>query len=739
MLTPIDIQNHVLKSTMGGYNKKETDEFIDSIQVCYEQLYKENHDLKEKITALSDGLQYYKQMEGTLQKTLVLAEKTASETLTTSKNAAEKVEIESREKAEIMLNEAKARAERLVRDAQAKANAITTESQVKADALTSEAQAQAEAVTSEAQSKADALTSEAQEKADQVTSEAEAKAASLTSEAQEKADQVTSEAEAKAETLTLESQKKADETVAEAEKKSKNILANANERADRIMEETKQSTAALIRDTKKKADEMVVDSNVQIKELASVLNKLKDSYEEYKVRFKELLNKQLEDLESEKYVIDIEGLDALLESQEVAMAEAQTETAAEIDKITENTDQLDLPVEDTAPEGEEDEEVIEEEVVSEENEDSEGDLLGGLDIPLDVAATEEEETAENTLEGSFDFDTTVTDTSINFEPTTDSETAITVEDILHSAMPQGEAPDIDALVAAAASVTGESTENPVKEEESKEDSSTKESNSLFNKKMSSTFGEVNSMLGTSYDDVPMNSFTGGQSFESDFSSSTNEETTEIPATTAETEPEPEKEELSNVTDELPTVQETYDPENYITSETYFGSADNMSYSIPDPSESKDNPVSDIPVPNFDEAANIPMPDFSSSKPDIPMPDFGAAADIPMPNFGATDVSASDFSTTADVPMPDFGATAEEVSDTDYSSEAATTETDVTGPTVQESYNPEEYITSETYFGSADNMSYNIPDKKEDATSEDTASADAASSFTFIDAADTENN
>ena len=25
MLTPIDIQNHVLKSTMGGYNKKETD------------------------------------------------------------------------------------------------------------------------------------------------------------------------------------------------------------------------------------------------------------------------------------------------------------------------------------------------------------------------------------------------------------------------------------------------------------------------------------------------------------------------------------------------------------------------------------------------------------------------------------------------------------------------------------------------------------------------------------------
>ena len=79
MLTPIDIQNHVLKSTMGGYNKKETDDFIESIQASYEQLYKENSDLKKKITTLSEGIQYYKQMEGTLQKTLVLAEQTASE------------------------------------------------------------------------------------------------------------------------------------------------------------------------------------------------------------------------------------------------------------------------------------------------------------------------------------------------------------------------------------------------------------------------------------------------------------------------------------------------------------------------------------------------------------------------------------------------------------------------------------------------------------------------------------
>lgn len=98
MLTPIDIQNHVLKSTMGGYNKKETDDFIEAVQQSYEECYKENHDLKEKITTLSEGLQYYKQMETTLQKALVLAEKTSTETLEAAKAEAAAMEQEAQEK-----------------------------------------------------------------------------------------------------------------------------------------------------------------------------------------------------------------------------------------------------------------------------------------------------------------------------------------------------------------------------------------------------------------------------------------------------------------------------------------------------------------------------------------------------------------------------------------------------------------------------------------------------------------
>jgi len=79
MLTPIDIQNREIKSKMGGYDKKDVDDFLEEIRGSYEELYKENQSLKEKISSLSEGIQYYKKMESTLQKALVLAEKTSTE------------------------------------------------------------------------------------------------------------------------------------------------------------------------------------------------------------------------------------------------------------------------------------------------------------------------------------------------------------------------------------------------------------------------------------------------------------------------------------------------------------------------------------------------------------------------------------------------------------------------------------------------------------------------------------
>lgn len=119
MLTPIDIQNHTLKTAVRGYSKKETDEFLDQILAGYEELFKENHDLKEKVSSLSEGIQYYKQMETTLQKALVLAEKTSAETQDAAKSTADALLSEANTKAESIVKEAKSEAESLRKETEA--------------------------------------------------------------------------------------------------------------------------------------------------------------------------------------------------------------------------------------------------------------------------------------------------------------------------------------------------------------------------------------------------------------------------------------------------------------------------------------------------------------------------------------------------------------------------------------------------------------------------------------------
>ena len=149
MLTPIDIQNHSLKTAVRGYSKKETDDFLEEILQGYESLYKENRELKDKVTSLSEGVQYYKQMETTLQKALVLAEKTSAETQEAAKSKADAMTNEAQAKSEAMTNEAQARAESMLAEPQTKANSILTEAQTKADSLLKEAHAEADGLRKE--------------------------------------------------------------------------------------------------------------------------------------------------------------------------------------------------------------------------------------------------------------------------------------------------------------------------------------------------------------------------------------------------------------------------------------------------------------------------------------------------------------------------------------------------------------------------------------------------------------
>ena len=113
MLTPVEIQNRVFKSGGLGYDKKDVDSFMKEVVDSYEMLYREKMELMDKVNVLNDGLQNYKTIEKTMQKALLLAQKTADETQEAALKNAHAIEKEAMTKADIIISDAKRELERI--------------------------------------------------------------------------------------------------------------------------------------------------------------------------------------------------------------------------------------------------------------------------------------------------------------------------------------------------------------------------------------------------------------------------------------------------------------------------------------------------------------------------------------------------------------------------------------------------------------------------------------------------
>ena len=103
MIAPIEIENKEFKKGLRGYKEDEVDEFLDLVKEDYEQLYRENAELKEKVRLYQDQINKYENIEETLKATLVRAEASAKDTT----NAANK-------KAKIIVEEADLKAKQII-------------------------------------------------------------------------------------------------------------------------------------------------------------------------------------------------------------------------------------------------------------------------------------------------------------------------------------------------------------------------------------------------------------------------------------------------------------------------------------------------------------------------------------------------------------------------------------------------------------------------------------------------
>ena len=92
MYTPLDIENKKFsKQMMNGYNVDEVDDFLDELTLDYGKLYKENAELKAQIEELDSNVGKYKNIENTIQNTLIMAQKTADEVQEVAKKQAEQI------------------------------------------------------------------------------------------------------------------------------------------------------------------------------------------------------------------------------------------------------------------------------------------------------------------------------------------------------------------------------------------------------------------------------------------------------------------------------------------------------------------------------------------------------------------------------------------------------------------------------------------------------------------------
>jgi cell division initiation protein len=106
MITPMDIRNKEFKKAFKGYKEDEVDEFLDKVIADYERIYRENGELKDRISIDNERIESYNSMEKSLQNTLLIAQTTA-----------EDIVSNSRKKAEMVIKDAEDQARRIIEDA----------------------------------------------------------------------------------------------------------------------------------------------------------------------------------------------------------------------------------------------------------------------------------------------------------------------------------------------------------------------------------------------------------------------------------------------------------------------------------------------------------------------------------------------------------------------------------------------------------------------------------------------
>ncbi len=106
MITPVDFRQKSFRTGI-GYDKKDVDSFMVELLRNYEELYRSNAQQISEIKDLSDNIVRYQAMEESLQRELMVAEKTSEEMVKDAADKAKKIESDAKAKAKQLVRSAK--------------------------------------------------------------------------------------------------------------------------------------------------------------------------------------------------------------------------------------------------------------------------------------------------------------------------------------------------------------------------------------------------------------------------------------------------------------------------------------------------------------------------------------------------------------------------------------------------------------------------------------------------------
>ncbi len=115
-LTPMDIHNKEFAHSFRGYSVEEVNEFLNRVAKDFEQLLRENIELKDDKEKIAEKMKGYQKLEETMHSALVVAQE-----------AADEVKQNARREADLIRREAEREAQRIVEESRYRSSKILTE------------------------------------------------------------------------------------------------------------------------------------------------------------------------------------------------------------------------------------------------------------------------------------------------------------------------------------------------------------------------------------------------------------------------------------------------------------------------------------------------------------------------------------------------------------------------------------------------------------------------------------